>query len=488
MPINLLKGREIMGVKADKYKKLVLNTFILGIGVFASKLLVFLMMPIYTGILSPAEYSTADLISQTANLLMPLACVGITDGVFRFAMDKEDSRRGVLSTGLAILLISGALFALLSPLIGLVEYFSNYVWLIAAYVLFADIHAMFAQYVRACNKTGLFAIQGIINTALVIGLNIVFLIVFDMGVLGYVLSVVVSDALVTVFIFFAGKLHKDIRFSAIKKDIAVQLLKYSIPMIPATIFWWITSVSDRYMVTYFSGDTENGLYSAAYKIPTALTLVSSVFMEAWQYSAVSDTDAANERVSGESSDFFGSVFSHYQSIVYVGGSMMIALSQILMMLLCADSYFEGWRYVPTLTLAAVFSGFASFAGSVYLVKKKSILTFLTSMSGALINIALNFLLIPKMGAQGAAIATFASYAVVFAIRAVNARRYVKFSLSPVRMSTSLVVLFAQTALILLFDKYVVIGQAVCFSVIAFINMKPFVRGTIKMLKNRRVKK
>ena len=73
----------------DKRKKLILNTFILGIGVFASKLLVFLMMPLYTGILSPAEYSAADLISQTANLLMPLACIGITDGVFRFAMDRK---------------------------------------------------------------------------------------------------------------------------------------------------------------------------------------------------------------------------------------------------------------------------------------------------------------------------------------------------------------------------------------------------------------
>ena len=164
---------------------------------------------------------------------------------------------------------------------------------------------------------------------------------------------------------------------------------------------------------------------------------------------------------------------------------MIALSQILMMLLCADSYFDGWRYVPTLTLAAVFSGFASFAGSVYLVKKKSMLTFLTAMSGAFINIVLNLLLIPKIGAQGAAIATLASYAAVFAIRAINARRYVKFSLSPIRMSISLAVLFAQTALVLLTNKYVWIWQGACFGVIAFINMKPFVIGTIKMLKKRK---
>ena len=469
----------------DKRKKLILNTFILGIGVFASKLLVFLMMPLYTGILSPAEYSAADLISQTANLLMPLACIGITDGVFRFAMDKEIDKGKVISSGLAILLVSGLVFALLSPLISLVDYFSKYVWLIAAYVLAANVHSVCAQYVRACDKTGLFALQGIINTALVIVLNILFLVFFKMGVLGYVLSVVVADVLVTVFIFFAGKLYKEIRISNVNRELVKKLLKYSAPMIPATIFWWITSVSDRYMVTYFSGETINGLYSAAYKIPTALTLVSSVFLEAWQYSAVSDTDAAESSVSSESADFFSSVFSHYQSLIYVAGSAMIALSQILIIILCADSYFEAWRYVPVLTLASVFSGFTSFLGSVYLVKKKSMLTFLTSMSGAVINIVLNLLLIPRMEAQGAAIATAISYLTVFVIRAVNTRKYVPFSLSLPRMVLSIALLTVQTVLILVFEEYVVLTQLAFFALVALINLSPMVKGTVKMLKNRK---
>lgn len=469
----------------DKRKKLILNTFILGIGVFASKLLVFLMMPLYTGILSPAEYSAADLISQTANLLMPLACIGITDGVFRFAMDKEIDKGRVLSSGLAVLLVAGLAFAIISPAISLIDYFSGYAWLIAAYVLAANVHSVCAQYVRACDKTGLFALQGIINTALVIILNILFLVFFKMGVLGYVLSVVVADVLVTVFLFFAGKLYKEIRFSLVSKDLVKDLLKYSAPMIPATIFWWITSVSDRYMVTYFVGETVNGLYSAAYKIPTALTLVSSVFLEAWQYSAVSDTDAANSSVSKESASFFTSVFSHYQSLIYVAGSAMIALSQILIIILCADSYFDAWRYVPVLTLASVFSGFTSFLGSVYLVKKKSMLTFLTSMSGAAINIVLNLILIPKIGAQGAAIATVVSYLAVFVIRAVNTKKYVPFSLSLPRMSVSIALMSIQTILILTFDKHVVLTQMVFFVLVSAINLGPVVKGTVKMLKNRK---
>ncbi len=452
----------------NKYKRLLSNTLILGLGVFGSKLLVFLMMPLYTGILAPEEYSLADLISQTANLLMPLACVGICDGVFRFALDSEGERSRVLSSGLMILLMAGAVFGALSPLITFIEYFSSYAWLIAVYVLSANVHSLFAQYVRACNRTKLFAVQGIINTALVIIFNIILLVVFDAGVVGYVLSVVLADLCVSVFLFFAAKLYRDISIKKSDKKTVSALLKYSIPMIPATVFWWITSVSDRYMVTWITGEAENGLYSAAYKIPTLLSLVSTVFIEAWQYSAVSEQEGREA--------FFGKVFEYYQAIIFTACSGMIAFSQIFIMLLCADSYFEAWRFVPVLSISVVFSAFTAFFGSIYFVKKKSVLTFITSLTGAATNVVLNLILIPKLGAQGAAIATAVSYAAVFVIRAANTRKYVKFSLHSVRMVLNLALVIAQSVLILTFDKYLIPIQAAFIVAVLLINAKPFIEA------------
>ena len=89
-----------------KYKRLLSNTAILAVGTFASKVLVFLMMPLYTSILATDEFSVADLITQTANLLIPLACVGIVDGIFRFALDEEKDRKKTFSSGLAVLLLA----------------------------------------------------------------------------------------------------------------------------------------------------------------------------------------------------------------------------------------------------------------------------------------------------------------------------------------------------------------------------------------------
>ena len=74
----------------NKYKRLLSNTVILAVGTFSSKVLVYLLLPLYTAILSPAEYSDANIISQLANLLMPIAAVGVCDGLFRFALDAGE--------------------------------------------------------------------------------------------------------------------------------------------------------------------------------------------------------------------------------------------------------------------------------------------------------------------------------------------------------------------------------------------------------------
>ena len=171
----------------NKYRKLLSDTLILGIGTFASKVLVFLLMPLYTSCLTPGQYGTADLISQTANLLIPLACAGVCDGLFRFTLDSGADKPSVFRTGLRILWIASLVFLAVSPVLFFLDMFTGYAWLIVVYVLASNLHSACAQYIRACDRPRLFAVQGIVNTAMVICLNLLFLLVLDMGVTGYVL-------------------------------------------------------------------------------------------------------------------------------------------------------------------------------------------------------------------------------------------------------------------------------------------------------------
>lgn len=469
-------------MSSNKYKTLFSNTLLISLGTFGSKLLVFLMVRFYTSYLTPSDYSTADLITQTANLLFPLISIGITEGVFRFALDGAENRKSVFTIGLAAISIGGLLFFAIAPLLGLVKDFGGYVWLIIVYTMAASYHALCTQYIRAVGKTGLFAIQGIINTILVILLNILFLAAFNMGITGYVLSVVVADTLCTLFLVVKEKLWRAV---TLHPDMSVlpDMLKYSIPLIPTTVFWWITSVSDRYMVNWFIGSAENGLYAISYKLPTVLSLVSGIFMKAWQFSAVTEDDGNKQ----DYINFFSRIWSSFQAVMFIAGSFMIVLAKPAIKLLTTKQFYGAWEYVPLLSAAMVFSAFDSFMGTVYTVNKKSINSFFTSFAGAALNVALNFLLIPLIGVQGAAIATVVSYFTVFIIRAINARQYIPFKLyfGNVAINTALI---AVQILVLVFGVtgWVVIEILLTVILIAtnFKFLIPFITKIFSFLKRR----
>ena len=179
----------------NKYQTLAANTLLISIGTFDSKLLVFLMVRFYTGYLTPAEYGTADLITQTANLLIPLVSLDIAEAVFRFAADRRGGREDAFNVGLRTIAIGSAGLLLVIALLWEIPAVREYGLLLATFVIASCGHALCAHFVRARGNTALFAFQGLLNTALFIGLNVLFLAMFRWGVRGYVLSTTVAICL-----------------------------------------------------------------------------------------------------------------------------------------------------------------------------------------------------------------------------------------------------------------------------------------------------
>ena len=439
----------------NKYQTLAANTLLISIGTFGSKLLVFLMVRFYTGYLTPAEYGTADLITQTANLLIPLVSLDITEAVFRFAADRQGGREDAFSVGLRTIAIGSAGLLLVVALLREIPDVREYGLLLATFVIASCGHALCAHFVRARGNTALFAVQGLLNTALFIGLNVLFLAVFRWGVRGYVLSTTMANLLTMAVLVLRAKLWRYVRLSP-NPELRRQMLRYCIPLIPTAIFWWIMGVSDRYMVKWFLGGAANGIYVVAYKIPTILTILATVFMDAWQLSAI--TESSGDRESHL--QFYGKIWETFASAIFLGAGGIIAFSPLLIRILADEPYFSAWRYIPMLTLSMVAAAFSSFMGSVYVVTKKSTASFWTSLVGAGTNILLNLWLIPEIGIQGAAVATFASCLAVFLIRLVNARRLLPFPLSGGKLALGVGILLAQTVFILLRWPGWVIAQGV----------------------------
>lgn len=462
----------------NKYKRLLTNTIVFAIGTFASKLLVLLLTPLYTKILSPEQYSIADLVMQTANLLIPVFTVSIANAVMRFGMDKHEDKAAVFTTGFTTISIGFAALLLCSPaLLLLKDGVDSYIPVILMYVLASGMHSLCLQFVRSQGHVKLFAFDGILNTLLTIGFNILFLVGLNMHVTGYLMSTVLADALCTLFLFTVCRLWNYLRFRQLNRTLTQGMLKYSIPLIPTTILWWITNVSDRYMVKYMLGDFENGLYVVAYKIPTILVLVSMVFADAWQMSAVSEDRATR-------SDFFGKVFYSFQSIVFIGASVLIMLSKTAMHLLTYNNpaYAEGWRYMPILITATAFNCIVTFQSTVYICEKKSVNSMWTSLVGAVLNIALNALLIPRLGVNGATAATFISYFTIFWLRYFNTRRFIPFNTHLPRVCFNTAVLGVQCAVMLLEVKHWLLIEIALAAVITAFNFKPLIISIRRLFK------
>ncbi len=459
------------------YKKLVSDSVIFGLGTFGSKLLVFLLMPFYTAWLSTEEYGTAELITATANLLIPLACVGVTNAIFRFVADKESDQSAVFSSGVALLLCGLGGFLILSPLLLISEYLSAYLWLIVAYVFFADVQAVCAQYVRAIDRTRLFAVQGILNTLLTILFNILFLVVGKMGVTGYVLSVVVGNILTTLFLIVAVKLWRVFSWKKIERRLMGEMLRFCLPLIPTTVCWLITDLSDRYLVTYFRGSDVNGVYSAAYKIPTIVNLISGIFLQAWQFSAVAaSVDEASCR------KFYSNVYNGFLSLVMIGSSGLILLSGLLTKLLLNQTYHEAWRYMPTLLCAAALEAIVSFLATVYLVRKKSMHSFLTALLGAVLNLILNLWWIPSIGALGAALATLVSYGAVLLARMIDVPRILPFRLRLPRLCADIALLLSLAAVMTFAPPYKLLWASLLTVALVAVNAPMLIRSLKQFLR------
>ena len=460
----------------NRYKFLFSNTVLFFISSFSSKFLVFLLMPIYTAVLSPAENSDVSLMMQTANLLIPLVSLGISNSIIRFGLDEKYSKRTVFTTGVFTLGAGYLLLIAAFPLLNMVDFIHKYIWMLYLYLLMSCSRTLVQQFVRAKTYTKLYAFDGILATVNTLVLVCVFLLKFKWGAMGYIAAIIGADFLSVVFLSVITSVWRYFDISKLNKAVAKEMLKYCLPLIPASIAWWITNVSDRYLVAYFCGDTVNGIYDISYKLPSIINVFATIFLEAWQISAVKESGA------NHTSRFFTNVFKAYQSVVFIGGAGIILLAKPLIRLLADEAYFEAWTFVPVLILATIFACFSTFMTSIYMVEKRGGLNLATMSAGAVANVVLNLLLIPKMGAQGAAVATFVSYVIVFGLRTVNTRKFININISPIQLIINVALMGAMSyAMIADLPRNVLISIVITVVIMA-VNVKPLLGFANQLLK------
>lgn len=457
----------------NRYKKLAGNTVIFAISNFSSKLLSLFIRPFLTHALAEVEsVGITQITSQCANLLIPLVSLGVSFAVIRFGLDKQNDRRAVFTGGFVSIMIGFGLLCLLWPLLQKVPIFCDYAGLLYIYVLVSCLRTLCTQFIRSRQLNRLVAVDGILCTFATLMFYILFLVVWPMGPNGYLLAIICGDGISTLFVFTIANCGRYLRFRRFDPVLWRAMMRYALPMIPAQISFWIINASDLFFVTYMMGDKGtywSGLLGIGYFLPTILTTLGTIFYEAWQLSAVTE-EAGRAR-------FFSRVFGIYQSLIFCCAAGIILLCRP-MMFLFRQNFYDAWQFVPFLTLATAFSCFNQFLNSIYVVEKRSTLSLYTMLAGGVANCFLNYFFIRQWGPNGATVASFLSYLLVFVLRAVNTRGLLAVDFSVLRLGVNTGLILGEIALMLAAPDYWPLWCGLlCAGVVAF-NL----RGVLQMAK------
>jgi len=448
-----------------KNKSLIKNIGLFTIGSFGSKILSFLLVPLYTAVLTTTEYGSVDLITSTASLLTPILLLSIFDATLRFGMDSNYKKEDVLSTSINvavkgfIVLIIGVLVVYITQII---KISGVYLVFLCVYFFLGAISQIFNLYLRAKNQAAIIAFGGIICTFITCISNILFLLVFKYGILGYMISNIIGVSLQNLFQLVAAEIYKDIKLRDYN-DLSKPMIRYSLPLITNSISWWVNNASDRYILTFIKGIAENGIYSVSYKIPTILTMFQGIFYNAWSISAIAEFD--NKDKDG----FIGNNYTMYSFVSLIICSGLLICNIPLASFLYKGDYYEAWKCIPFLLVGTVFSGISQFEGSLFAATKNTKLVAKTTIIGAIVNTIGNFIFIYFIGSVGAALATLFGYFITWVLRTIFLQSFIKMRVNWETHVLSIILVLIQSVMATI--GFMLIVQFIIFVALIALNRK-----------------
>lgn len=452
-----------------KYNYLIKNMGLLTLSNFSSKILVFLLVPLYTSILSTEEYGTYDLAVSTAALCFPIFTLNIVDAVTRFLLEKDSNKKDIAVIGIKYVLLSCVLFFTLVTCIGKISIFNPLKGLeMYLYLYYCSYIAnqFFIQFSKGIEKVADMAIAGVLSTVTMIVTNVLFLIIFKCGLKGFFIANILSQFVAVVYFFIRLQFWTYLVQWKTNKNLAKEMLIYCIPLMATTIGWWINSTLDKYVVSFIMGVAANGVLSVSYKIPSIINTLQGIFTQAWQISAVKEYGEENTAV------FYGNTFNVINMLMSVSCSVLIMFTKPLASILFAKDFYLAWNYVPLLLVSSVLNCASGLLGPILSAKKNSKAMMWSAIIGSGVNAILNIILVIIWGIQGATIATAVCSYVIYWVR----KRAVGADICIVNYRNIIItwgVLIVQSYIEI--NSLYFLGEIFCFLIIVILNKESIIK-------------
>ncbi len=372
----------------------------------ALKAIQFFLLPLYTEYLSPAELGISDTITSFTSFLFPLLVMAF-DSAFSAYFYEEDGKEytnRVFNTVFFFLLIQGFIPIIMAFGSGIISQVlfgtSDYsVGIILALLSVSTNlwYLSFALLTRMENRMRTFALINVFSSTTMILLNILFVSILKWGYMALLASSCIVNGLQIVLYLITCKVT--ISRNYIDRPLFKKMFKYAVPLIPMTVSTWILNMSDRYMLLYFSGEAEVGIYGIGSRFITVLSVVISGISTAYTsfaFKSHRDEDAKE-------------MFSDVVNILFVflaGICTTVALfGKEIIYIMTSSEYHSSYLLLPSMMFSQLAYALYTFTGYGIAFKKKPKYYFYSVTAGALLNVILNVFLLPEMGAVGAALTT-----------------------------------------------------------------------------------
>lgn len=395
----------------SKLKFLIENFLVYGFGGIISKIIPLVMVPIVTRLMPSTEYfGLSDLSRTVTSFASALAIIGMYDAMFRmfFEKDSEEFKKSVCSTSLTFTFATSVLiFIVLLFLRNIIANFffgnKNYAYLVyitAIATLVGATNGIISAPTRMQNKRKIFLVTNTVSPILSYAVSIP-LLLKGYYVIALPFAGVVSGVTMETTFWILNKKW----FSVRKFDLALlkQLLKIAVPLFPNFLIYWVFNSSDRVMIANLLDVGQAGIYSVGSKLGHASQLIYTAFAGGWQYFAFSTMKEDNQVKSNSL------IFEYLGIISFVCTMFVCVVSRSLYSILFPVEYLQGYIISPYLFLAPLLQMLFQVAANQFLVVKKTWPNMLILSCGAVLNVLLNLILIPRIGIEGAAIATLAGY-------------------------------------------------------------------------------
>ena len=371
-------------------------------------------LPIYTGMLTNAEYGRYDLVNVVVYILSIVIVLQIHQAVFRFLIDvRGTSDESVYITNtyafeVPLTLVASIIFGMAFLSLDLITRV-----LLGMYLFFTMQNTVTGQIARGQGFNRHYTVAAIINPALNMALVIILMTGIKLGFKGLFISLDFAYFSSALYLFIFCAQYKKISFKSLDLQVVKKMLKYSWPMVPNTLSIWIVNSCDKFIIRYFLGLEMNGIFAVAQKIPNIFSIAYSTFNMAWQESAsisVEDSDA---------NSYYSSIFSSLFDFLTGCMLVLISLTPILFKFLVKGDYDLAYDQMSLLYIGVFLSSISSFFGSIYIAKKATKEVGISSILGAIANCIINISLIKWIGLYAASISTVISYLILAVYRGID---------------------------------------------------------------------